>query len=208
VNNALFFNNAGDERGTPQDFFDKVNARYGFTVDVAAGPLNHKCELWFGEGGLAFDALEVEWAPETCWMNPPYSVCGAFVRKAWEEAQKGATVVGLLPVRTDAAWWHTFIYDSSICQFRPGVFVDFLRGRLSFELFVTDEQRAIVKAEVKDIFEDEDLSSKERETRLKKVIEATGLPKMAIEGIWEDKPNEDLLGNAPFPSCLVEWRKP
>jgi phage N-6-adenine-methyltransferase len=195
VNNALFFNNAGDERGTPQDFFDKVNARYGFTVDVAAGPLNHKCELWFGEGGLAFDALEVEWAPETCWMNPPYSVCGAFVRKAWEEAQKGATVVGLLPVRTDAAWWHTFIYDSTICQFRPGVFVDFLRGRLSFELFVTDEQRAVIK----------DL---EGNMEMKDIIEQTGLPKMAIEGIWNDKANEDLLGNAPFPSCLVEWRKP
>ena len=45
------------------------------------------------------------------------------MRKAFESAQRGATVVCLLPARTDTAWWHDYCAKGSI---------HFVRGRLKF----------------------------------------------------------------------------
>jgi hypothetical protein len=39
------------------------------------------------------------------------------------------------------------------------------------------------------------------------LIAKTGLPKMAIERILLDYPDEDLLESAPFPSCVVIFTK-
>ena len=35
------------EWATPQDFFDELNAEFGFTLDVCATPENAKCERYF-----------------------------------------------------------------------------------------------------------------------------------------------------------------
>lgn len=45
------------------------------------------------------------------------------MRKAFESAQAGATVVCLLPARTDTAWWHDYCAKGEI---------RFIRGRLKF----------------------------------------------------------------------------
>lgn len=207
MNNALFFASAGDERGTPQNFFDALHAEFGFTLDAAASSLNHKCDLWFGEGGLAFDALTEDWGGEgsVVWENPPYSGVGAHVAKAAEEARKGATVVMLLPVRTDTKWWHAHVWDKTRHAPREGVEVRFVPGRLSFELKVSIELRVLVKAEMT-MIEATTLPGEERDTRVKALIELTGLPKMAIEGIVDDLPDEDLLSSAPFPSAVIVFK--
>ena len=59
------------------------------------------------------------------WLNPPYGrTIGAWIRKAYEEAQKPDTiVVMLLPARTDTAWFHDYCVKGE---------VEFLRGRLKF----------------------------------------------------------------------------
>lgn len=58
-------------------------------------------------------------------MNPPYGrEIRKWVRKAYEEAQKGATVVCLLPARTDTAWWHDYVMRA--------VEIRFVQGRLRF----------------------------------------------------------------------------
>lgn len=58
--------------------------------------------------------------------NPPYGrALGAWVRKAYEEAQAGTTVVLLIPARTDTAYFHDYIYGKAEIRF--------LRGRLHFE---------------------------------------------------------------------------
>lgn len=58
--------------------------------------------------------------------NPPYGrALGAWVRKAYEEAQTGTTVVLLIPARTDTAYFHDYIYGKAEIRF--------LRGRLHFE---------------------------------------------------------------------------
>ena len=110
-----------DDWSTPQHVFDALDAEFGFTVDVCASESNRKCERYFGreEDGLAQD-----WAGEVCWMNPPYGrEIGKWVRKAADSAERGATVVGLLPNRTDTAWWQDVMRASEI---------RLVRGRLKF----------------------------------------------------------------------------
>lgn len=57
--------------------------------------------------------------------NPPYGrAIGLWVKKAYEEWKKGATVVMLLPARTDTRWFWDYIYH--IAEIR------FVKGRLMF----------------------------------------------------------------------------
>ena len=58
-------------------------------------------------------------------MNPPYGrEIGKWMRKARESAIAGATVVCLIPCRTDASWWHECV--SGAAEIR------FIRGRITF----------------------------------------------------------------------------
>jgi hypothetical protein len=58
-------------------------------------------------------------------MNPPYGrEIGLWMKKAYEShKQNGATVVCLVPARTDTAWWHDYAMNGEIT---------FIRGRLKF----------------------------------------------------------------------------
>lgn len=219
MNRELFFESCGDERGTPAAFFDALNAEFHFTLDAAASAENAKCDLYFGFGSdLGTDALEQDWGGEgsVVWLNPPYSVAGAFVAKAREEADKGATVVLLLPARTDTKWWHTWVWDRDARRedpdgdWRPGVRGRFVPGRLSFELKVPPAMRALVKAEINAVRSSCD-NTRELTDELarvtEKLIETTGLPAMAIKGIADDKIDEDLLSSAPFPSAVVIFER-
>ena len=107
---------------TPQDFFDRYDAIYHFETDVCALPENAKCARYFTP---EMDGLKQEWTG-VCWMNPPYGrEIGKWVRKAYESARDNlATVVCLLPARTDTAWYHDYIL--------PHADVEFVRGRLKF----------------------------------------------------------------------------
>ena len=105
---------------TPQWLFDKLHAQYGFETDVCALPENAKCERYFTPEQ---DGLSQEWTG-VCWMNPPYGrKIGEWIKKAYESSLKGATVVCLIPARTDTAWWHDYVMQGEIT---------FVRGRLRF----------------------------------------------------------------------------
>jgi phage N-6-adenine-methyltransferase len=108
---------------TPQALFDKYNEQYNFNLDVCALPVNAKCEKYFTP---EIDGLKQEWEG-VCWMNPPYGrEIGKWVKKAYNEAQKGNTIVALLPARTDTKWFHDWIY------MMYGVKYELLKGRLKF----------------------------------------------------------------------------
>jgi phage N-6-adenine-methyltransferase len=129
------FSKASDEWSTPQDFWALLDFEFGFDVDAAASSANHKTGKWFGLDHLyQKDALAMEWFPygRTFWLNPPYSKCREFIAKAAEQAQKGCTVVCLVPSRTDTRWWHAHVWDVSTNSPRPGVEVRFIKGRLKF----------------------------------------------------------------------------
>ena len=105
---------------TPPAVFDALNAEFGFELDVCALPENAKCARFYSP---ADDGLAQEWSG-ACWMNPPYGrEIGRWMRKAYEESLRGATVVCLVPSRTDTAWWHDYAMKGE---------VRFLRGRISF----------------------------------------------------------------------------
>lgn len=57
-------------------------------------------------------------------MNPPYGrEIGRWMRKAYESSLAGATVVCLVPARTDTAWFQDYAMKGE---------VRFVRGRLKF----------------------------------------------------------------------------
>ncbi len=119
MNNGMFTSET-DLWSTPQDLFDVLDSIYHFTIDVCATPENAKCERYFTPED---DGLSQSWNG-ICWMNPPYGrQIGKWLRKAYESAQNGATVVCLIPARTDTAWWHDYVMKGN---------VRFLRGRLKF----------------------------------------------------------------------------
>ncbi len=117
---AVHFSNATDEWETPRALFDRLNALYRFTLDVCATAANAKCRRFYSKEQ---DGLSRPWAG-ICWMNPPYGrQVGLWVRKAYEAAVAGATVVCLLPARVDTAWFHDYCIKGA---------VQFVRGRLKF----------------------------------------------------------------------------
>ena len=120
MNNEVMFSSKTCEWETPFDFFERYDKMYGFDVDVCATRENAKCKKYFSRED---DGLSKKWNGH-CWMNPPYGrSIGEWVKKAYEESQKGALVVCLLPARTDTAWWHDYCMKGEIT---------FIRGRLKF----------------------------------------------------------------------------
>jgi phage N-6-adenine-methyltransferase len=109
-----------DVWATPQWLFDALHKEFGFTLDPCSDGTNAKCAKFYtpNENGLLKD-----WKTETVFMNPPYSEVSDWMRKAYGAAQEGATVVCLIPARTDTQWWHEYAMKSEI---------RFIRGRLKF----------------------------------------------------------------------------
>ena len=89
---------------TPDSVFVPLNDEFHFTLDVCASADNTKCPVWFEEKD---NALLQKWTG-VCWMNPPFGTQKDWVKKAVESAQQGATVVCLLPARTNTNWWHDY----------------------------------------------------------------------------------------------------
>ena len=123
MNTDVMFSSKTDEWETPQDLFDELDKEFNFVLDVCATSQNTKCVCYFNK---ELDGLKQNWAEfGSCWMNPPYGrEIGKWVKKAYEESQRGATVVCLLPARTDTRWFHDYIYGKAEIRF--------LRGRIKF----------------------------------------------------------------------------
>lgn len=116
----VHFSSKTDQWATPQSFFDELNEKFNFTLDVCAESHNAKCERFITP---EVDGLKSSWDNETVWCNPPYGrEIGKWVKKASETT--GGVVVMLLPARTDTRWFHDYILD------KAGV--KFIKGRLKF----------------------------------------------------------------------------
>ena len=123
LNTKVLYSSKEEKWATPQDFFDKLNDEFHFTLDAAASPDNAKCANYFTEEQ---DGLVQSWGGHTVWCNPPYCrKTGLWVKKAYEEHQRtGCTVVMLLPSRTDVRWFHGYILGKAEIRF--------IKGRLKF----------------------------------------------------------------------------
>lgn len=122
MNMKVHFSSETDLWSTPQDLFDRLDGEYKFCLDVCATAENAKCETFFTEEK---DGLAQSWqCAGSVWMNPPYGrEIKKWMKKAYDEALAGATVVCLVPSRTDTVWWHEYAMKGQI---------EFLKGRLKF----------------------------------------------------------------------------
>jgi phage N-6-adenine-methyltransferase len=129
--NSVHYSSNKDEWETPPEIFDPLNAEFHFDLDPCATAENRKCRCHFGKEQ---DGLEIDWHEgfDSAFVNPPYSTLKKWISKCWHEAQSGMTVVMLIPARTDTKAWHSYIYDSKLWRFRPGVEVRFIPGRVTF----------------------------------------------------------------------------
>jgi len=117
----VHFSSATDLWATPQRLFDELHHEFQFTLDVCAIPENAKCPQFYSP---TEDGLSQPWTG-VCWMNPPYGrAIGLWVARAYRAALTGATVVALLPARTDTTWWHEYVVKAKDIRF--------LRGRIRF----------------------------------------------------------------------------
>ncbi len=119
---SVHFKSDRQDWETPQKFFDDLDREFHFKLDACALKSNRKCDRYYSRRD---NSLNKDWFPFlSVWMNPPYGrEIPKWVEKAYEESQKGCTVVCLVPARTDTQWWHEFCMKGEI---------RFIKGRLKF----------------------------------------------------------------------------
>jgi phage N-6-adenine-methyltransferase len=109
---------------TPRDFFAKLVAEFGaFDLDPCATAENAVCARFFSKEQ---DGLAQRWDAKRVFMNPPFGrAIPLWMAKAVKSVRIGDAelIVCLVPVRTDARWWHEYATQGEI---------RFLKGRLKF----------------------------------------------------------------------------
>lgn len=97
---------------TPDSVYEELDKEFNFDFDPC--PTNPD-----------FDGLEIEWGKSN-FVNPPYGrEIPKWAKKGYEEAQKGKTVVFLVPSRTDTRYWHDYFMKADEIRF--------IKGRLKFK---------------------------------------------------------------------------
>jgi phage N-6-adenine-methyltransferase len=123
---------------TPSRLFAQLDQEFAFVLDAAADAKNKLCPHYFGPDHslpALRDGLAVDWAQyiSECYAgtyppfpprlavfcNPPYSreakmPIGPWIRKCCEEAQKGLTVVGVIPYSVQTDWWRRFVEGHAV----------------------------------------------------------------------------------------------
>jgi site-specific DNA-methyltransferase (adenine-specific) len=119
---SVHFSSQTPEWPTPQWLFDLLDKEFAFTLDPCSTHTNAKCAKHFTRED---DGLLKSWGEEVVFMNPPYGTeIAKWMAKAHTSAMhESATVVCLVPARTDTAWWHKYAMKHEI---------RLLRGRLKF----------------------------------------------------------------------------
>lgn len=120
--NAGVFSSNVDAWSTPESLMKVLRERWTFDLDPCCLPSSAKAPSYFTPDD---DGLAQRWWG-TVFMNPPYGrTIAAWVAKAAKEASHGATVVCLIPARTDTAYWHDYVMTQA-------TEVHLIRGRLHF----------------------------------------------------------------------------
>ena len=118
------FSSKTGEWATPQEFFNKLDWRFGpFDLDPCAGPHNTKCANFYTE---AENGLSKSWTGFTSFINPPYGRgIDKWIEKAYRETrEEGTRAVMLIPARTDTKYWHQYVMKAAE--------IYFVKGRLKF----------------------------------------------------------------------------
>jgi DNA-binding XRE family transcriptional regulator len=107
-----------DSRFTPPEFMESIYVAFGeVDLDPCAhllSPVVARRRILLSEGG---DGLVDDWSGRLAFVNPPFSELLRWLRRAHDQWRAGNvdTVVCLVPVRTDSAWFHdTLSADADI----------------------------------------------------------------------------------------------
>lgn len=119
---GVHFSSKSQTWNTPRDLFKDIDAEWHFTLDVACLEDSALCDKYFTPDD---NSLIQDWGTEICWLNPPYNDLKTWLSKAVDAYNKGATVVLLVPSRTDTVAFQT--YAAKVCDC-----ICFIKGRLKF----------------------------------------------------------------------------
>jgi site-specific DNA-methyltransferase (adenine-specific) len=87
VNKEVMFSSATDQWATPQDFFDKLDEEFHFTLDPCSTHENAKCNKHYT---VEDDGLKQDWSGEIVFCNPPYGKeMPKWIKKCAEHAHGG-----------------------------------------------------------------------------------------------------------------------
>lgn len=134
--------------------------------------------------------------------NPPYGrEIGKWVRKACEEAKRGATIVLLIPARTDTSYFHEYIYGQAEIRW--------VRGRLRFE----DEDGTIYPPapfpSMVVVYNGEDKSGMKDETVEARAVKIAAKAMVADgfcrHGDQEEECSRGYLGGEMCERCIRAW---
>lgn len=105
------FSSFTDEWRTPTKLYERLDEEFGFNFDPC--PVDSP-----------FNGLKIVWK-ERNFVNPPFSEWQQWVRKGFEESEKGKLCVFLIASRTDTKAFHEVILPHA-------KEIRFIKGRLKF----------------------------------------------------------------------------
>lgn len=108
---------------TPQDFFDRLNAEFGFVLDPAATDKTAKCSCITHRKRTGFRKAGIAAARYSAIRLTDARSASGFKRLSRKRGG-GYPIVLLIPARTDTAYFHDYIYGKAEIRF--------VRGRLRF----------------------------------------------------------------------------
>lgn len=115
----LLSHNGNQDRRTPLSLFNELNAEFNFQLDPCTstskpGNLGTPHYFLYPER----DGLKENWSKYgSVFVNPPFNDAYNWLKKARDESKLGATVVVLLPSKTETRWWHELALQANEIRF-------------------------------------------------------------------------------------------
>lgn len=82
MNKEVMFSDKSDQWATPQDFFDKLNEEFCFTLDPCADDGNHKTENFFT---MEEDGLTKDWGGSAYFATRHIATLGIGLKSAMKK---------------------------------------------------------------------------------------------------------------------------
>lgn len=117
-----FFSRKDQTWATPWNIFKRFDEVFNFSLDPCCTTETAKCKIYYTPKE---DGLIQEWSKiGNTFVNPPFSrELIKWVKKSYEEANKGIIVALLIPARTDTKVFQDYCFKGKIL---------FIRGRITF----------------------------------------------------------------------------
>lgn len=132
-----------DERYTPQELYDELDAEFHFTCDLAAAYDNFKHPNYYSLAPPN-NAFDHDWTG-ICFCNPPYSDIPRWLRRGRLQVNlHNSTIVWILPCDGSTKWFHDYIWDNTKHTPRTGIQLRFQPTRYKFDRYTNSAKFATI----------------------------------------------------------------